>query len=195
MHHPSCDPSCCPCWYPCCPRVTVGDTITTAPGTDAQVQATCTPCGLRLDFAIPQGQPGTSGSDVYASFVTYQQRFVNGQPMDLTTAVADTTGHITQESASRITLMPGTYFVTYHVSAVLEEEGYLQITPAYNNTPFLEYGVYARTADPSVTVSGSNSFIAVVAEETALTLNVNTNTTTRDGAATLVILGLRSPEA
>ena len=37
--HPSCDPSCCPCWYPCCPRVTVGDTVTTAPGTDAQVRA------------------------------------------------------------------------------------------------------------------------------------------------------------
>ena len=60
----------------------MGDTVTTAPGTDAQVQATCTPCGLRLDFAIPEGRPGASGSDVYASFFTFQQRFVNGQPID-----------------------------------------------------------------------------------------------------------------
>ena len=193
--HPSCDPSCCPCWYPCCPRVTVGDTVTTAPGTDAQVRAACTPCGLRLDFAIPEGRPGSSGSDVYASFVTYQQRFASGAPIDFITAVADASGHIGQESAARITLAPGTYLVTYHVSAVLEEAGYLQITPAYNGASFLEYGVYARTADPGVTVSGSNSFIAVVPEETVLTLNVNASTATRDGAATLVILGLGTPES
>ena len=193
--HPSCDPSCCPCWYPCCPRVTVGDTVTAAPGTDAQVQATCTPCGLRLDFAIPEGRPGASGSDVYASFFTFQQRFANGQPIHLFTAVADATGSIGQESSTRVTLAPGTYFVTYHISAVLEDAGYLQVTPAYNGAAHLEYGVYARTADPNVTVSGSNAFIAVVPEETVLTLNVNTSTATRDGAATLVILGLRTPEA
>ena len=100
-----------------------------------------------------------------------------------------------QESAARITLAPGTYFVTYHISAVLEEAGYLQVTPAYNGTAHLEYGVYARTADPDVTVSGSNAFIVVAPEETVLTLNVNTSTATRDGAATLVILGLQPPEA
>ena len=48
----------------CCPLpdITVGQTITTDPGTDAQVRVTPTPCGAQLDFSIPREQqmpPGT----------------------------------------------------------------------------------------------------------------------------------------
>ena len=55
-----------------------------------------------------------------------------GRPSPLLTAVTDPTGHITQPSVTQVTLAPGTYFITYHVSAVLEAAGYLQITPAYS---------------------------------------------------------------
>ena len=131
---------------------------------------------------------------MYASFVTFMQRFTSGSPIAFATAVADDTGHITQPDSTRVTLAPGTYFVTYNVSAVLDAAGYLQITPAYNGQSFLQYGVYGRVADKSVTVSGSSSFIAVVTEETDLTLNVNSSVATRDGAMTMVILGLQFQE-
>ena len=193
--HPSCDPSCCPLLVSLLPPRHRGRhrhhcTRHRCPGA-GHLHALRAAAG----FCHPGGTAGASGSDVYASFFTFQQRFVNGQPIHLFTAVADATGSIGQESSTRVTLAPGTYFVTYHISAVLEDAGYLQVTPAYNGAAHLEYGVYARTADPNVTVSGSNAFIAVVPEETVLTLNVNTSTATRDGAATLVILGLRTPEA
>ena len=205
MHHFKGDP-CCP---PCCPipTVTVGSTITIPPGTRARVTASPTPCGVELEFAIPRGKPGPegpagpqgeqgpAGPDLYASFVAYMQQFANGSPISFTQAVADPTGHISQPSATQVALAPGTYFVTYHVSAVLEAAGYLQITPFYNGAAFLEYGVYDRVSSASVSVSGSAAFIAVVPAQTVLTLNCNSSAAVRDGAMTMVILGLHTEES
>ena len=123
------------------------------------------------------------------------QQFANASPISFATDVEDSTGHIVQTSVTQVTLAPGTYFITYNVSAILEAAGYLQITPAYNGSAFLEYGVYDRVADASVGVSGSSSFLAVVPEETTFTLTCNTNAAVRDGAMTMVILGLRTAEA
>ena len=47
----------------CCPLpdITVGRTVTTAPGTSARVRVTPTPCGAQLNFFIPQGERGPTG--------------------------------------------------------------------------------------------------------------------------------------
>ena len=145
--------------------------------------------------AGPQGEQGPAGPDLYASFVAYMQQFANGSPISFTQAVADPTGHISQSSATQVALAPGTYFVTYHVSAVLEAAGYLQITPFYNGAAFLEYGVYDRVSSASVSVSGSAAFIAVVPAQTVLTLNCNSSAAVRDGAMTMVIMGLHTEES
>ena len=122
------------------------------------------------------------------------QQFASGSPITFATAVADPTGHITQSSGTQVSLSPGTYLVHYNVEAVLETAGYLQVTPSYNGQAQLPYGVYGRTADKSVTVSGSSSFIAVVPSATTLSLNVNSSAATRDGTMTMVILGLRGQD-
>jgi len=145
--------------------------------------------------AGPQGEQGPAGPDLYASFVAYMQQFANGSPISFTQAVADPTGHISQPSATQVALAPGTYFVTYHVSAVLEAAGYLQITPFYNGAAFLEYGVYDRVSSANVSVSGSAAFIAVVPAQTVLTLNCNSSAAVRDGAMTMVIMGLHTEES
>ena len=78
---------------------------------------------------------------------------------------------------------------------VLEAAGYLQITPFYNGAAFLEYGVYDRVSSASVSVSGSAAFIAVVPAQTVLTLNCNSSAAVRDGAMTMVIMGLHTEES
>ena len=140
--------------------------------------------------AGPQGDPGEPGVIARASFVTYMQQFASGAPISFAMAEADGTGRITQPSSTQVGLEPGTYFVTYHISAVLETAGYLQITPSYSGGAHLEYGVYGRTADASVTVNGSAAFLAVIPEATVLTLNANASAAVRDGAMTMVILSL-----
>ena len=49
----------------CCPLpdITVGRTVTTAPGTPARVRVTPTPCGAQLNFFIPQGERGPEGPE------------------------------------------------------------------------------------------------------------------------------------
>ena len=122
------------------------------------------------------------------------QQFASGSPIAFKTAVTDPTGHITQTSSTQVTLSPGTYLVNYNVEAVLNTAGYLQVTPAYSGQGQLQYGVYGRTADNSVTVSGSSSFIIAVPSATTLSLNINSDTTIRDGTMTMVILGLKAGE-
>ena len=117
--------------------------------------------------------------------------FSSGAPIPFVTGTADPTGHITQASSTQIALAPGIYLISYHVSAILQTAGYLQITPAYQSRGFLEYGVYGRTAADNVSVSGSASFIARIPEETTFTLNSNSSAEAREGSMTLTILGLR----
>ena len=54
----SCPPPC-----PCRTEITVGTTVTTAPGTNARVLSTPTPCGTKLDFFIPRGAQGPQGPE------------------------------------------------------------------------------------------------------------------------------------
>ena len=196
MFHPKDDPCCLPCCPACpcrCPApvITVGSTTTTPPGTEAKVTATPTADGVRLDFFIPQGEPGTAPEDVFASFYTFMQRFANGSAIPFAQAVEDPTGQITLQNATQIRLEPGYYLITYHVSAILETAGYLQVTPAYGGQGHLEYGVYNRTGIDNTSVSGSASFIISVEEATRFSLNSNSSVTVRDGEATLVILALQ----
>lgn len=128
-----------------------------------------------------------------ASFFTFMQQFQNGSPMVLFPAVSDPTGQITALSDTQIQLSPGTYFVSYHVSSVLDTAGYLQVTPSFSDRPFLEYGVYGRTGTDNVSMSGSSAFLAVIPEETVFTLNINTSSANREGEATLVFLKLNLP--
>ena len=60
---PSCPPKPCPPQPPVCPTttVTVGETVTGAPGTDAFVFNSGTPTNVVLDFIIPAGATGPTG--------------------------------------------------------------------------------------------------------------------------------------
>ncbi len=137
-----------------------------------------------------QGEPGVAPDDIFASFATFEVRFVNAQPIPLGTSLADPTGNITLADATRIVLTPGYYYISYSVSAVLDEAGYMQITPSYNGASHIEYGIYFKTNVSSSSAYGSNSIIIYVPEETSFTLTYNSNTANRSGAATVAVLKL-----
>ena len=106
---------------------------------------------------------------------------------------AGCTGHITQTSTTQVTLAPNVF---HHVPCQ-RRAGAGRLFAGHSRlwgSGLPAIRVYGRVIDNNVTVSGSNSFIAVVAEETVLTLNVNSDTTLRDGAMTMVILGLKTSE-
>ncbi len=138
----------------------------------------------------PQGEPGEPTENIFASFLIFEVRFENGSPIPLITGTEDVTGNITLENNSQIILEPGYYYISYSVSAVLDNAGYMQVTPFYSDTPHLEYGVYFKTGTDSSSACGSNSFIIYIPSQTSFTLNYNSDVSNRSGTANIAVLKL-----
>ncbi len=138
----------------------------------------------------PQGEPGQPPDDIFASFATFGVLFVNASLIPMGTVLADPTGNIVLEDATRVVLMPGYYYVSYSVSALFNAPGYLQVTPSFNGAPHLEYGVYFKTNATSSSAAGASSIIIYVPEQTTFTLTYNSNEEGRSGALTLSFLKL-----
>ena len=144
----------------------------------------CCPC------CGPQGPQGEPAENIFASFVTFEIQFVNGQSIPFGTGTEDTTGNIELANNTQIMLAPGYYYISYSVSTILDNAGYMQITPSYNGTPHLEYGIYFKTNTASSSAYGSNSIIIYVPSQTNFTLTYNSNVTNRSGAATVAVIKL-----
>ena len=133
------------------------------------------------------GQPGENSVLAVASFFAFERRFENGKPIPLVTGMADETGQIRLVDETRIQLEQGRYAVWYTVSAVLEKEGYFQVTPSQQGSPRLAYGVYAKSAAPLVTAGGANFLLLTGTEPMVLRLHYNSNVTSRSGAASVMV--------
>ena len=173
------------------PVVTVEPTTTLDAGQPATATAIPTSDGVQIDFGIPQGESGDTANQSFASFFNYGTLFNKGSQLPFYPVVTDTTGQIVQVSQQQISLETGYYLVSYHVSAILSEAGYMQITPFYISTSHLELGIYFLTPEGRSTANGSNTIIIYIPEKTNFTLTYNSNVSSRDGAATLSILKLQ----
>ncbi len=138
---------------------------------------------------------GTAPEDSFASFATYAILLTDGALIPFGTSVADPGGQIVLTDSTHITLEPGYYLISFHVSAILRTAGYMQVTPFYGGSPHIEYGIYFKTGTDSSSAYGSNSIIIEVTEETRFSLTFNSNAQAIDGAATVSVLKLnRAPE-
>ena len=138
----------------------------------------------------PQGPAGEPAEDIFASFYIFEIVFANAQTIPLTTGTADNTQNIVLVNNNQINLTPGYYYISYSVSTILDSAGYMQITPSYNGTSHLEYGIYFKTNTTSSSAYGSNSIIIYVPSQTNFTLTYNSNVQNRSGAATVAVLKL-----
>ena len=107
------------------------------------------------------------------------------------TSVPDPTGQITLVGTTQVALQPGYYLITYHVSSLLGDEGYMQVTPSYNGEIHIEYGVYAKTGAGKTSAEGSASLIVPAPSPTVFTLTYNSNVSSTDGAMTMTVLQLQ----
>ena len=125
----------------------------------------------------PQGEPGPQGpqgepaEDIFASFFVFEIPFQNGQPIPFVTGTEDPTGNIVLANNTQIDLAPGYYDISFHVSTVLDNAGYMQVTPLSS-------------------AYGSNAIIIYVPTQTSFTLTYNSNVENRSGAATVAVIKL-----
>ncbi|RZT02005.1 hypothetical protein [Cuneatibacter caecimuris] len=107
------------------------------------------------------------------------------------TGIADPTGNITLSDPARIALEPGIYAISYQVSALLAASGFMQVSPYYNGSPHLEYGIYFMTGSGRTSAAGSVSFLIEVPARTVFTLTFNSPVRATEGTLTMVIFKLR----
>ena len=176
------------------PVVAVGTTITGEPGTPAKVEAFEIPQGVRLDFTVPRGADGMVPDEVFASFVNYMARFENTDLIQFSTAVSDPTGQISQPDYSHISLEPGFYFISYHVSALLNDASFMQISPYYSGAAHLEYGIYFMTGTAKTSAAGAKAFIINVPAATRFSLTFNSGTVGTEGEVVITVIKLRRAE-
>nr|WP_215532861.1 collagen-like protein [Solibaculum mannosilyticum] len=137
------------------------------------------------------GPTGTIPDDIFASYITFQALFNNGDLVAFSPVVTDPTGTITQPDSQHIVLAPGYYLISYKVSVILRTPGYIQITPTYNGLPHLETGVYFATPNNSSSAGGSAFIILYAPSQTTFTLTYSSLVTAVDGNVNLTILKLR----
>ena len=147
----------------------------------------------------PQGPTGITGPtgtvppDSAAFYANYALAYPNGSLIPFGEVVADTTGQITLADATHISLVPGVYLISFHVSAILRTAGYMQVTPFYNSSPHIEFGIYFKTAGDQSSAYGSNSILLLAPEQTQFSLTYNSSSDSIDGATTLTVLRLNRP--
>ncbi|WP_147585209.1 collagen-like domain-containing protein [Beduini massiliensis] len=140
----------------------------------------------------PTGATGPTEDDIFASFINFGASFTNAALMPMGIGVADTTGNIVLTDPTRITLQPGIYSIFYEVSGLLSESGFIQITPYYNASPHIEYGIYFMTNGTGrASAFGAVSFIIEVPTESVFNLTFNSPVTVTEGTLTMVIFKLR----
>lgn len=151
------------------------------------------PTGPRGDLGPtgPTGPEGPIPDAIFASFVNYAAQFTNASLIPMGIGVSDPTGSIVLTDPTRITLAPGVYSISYEVSALLQTSSYMQITPYYNGSPHIEYGIYFMTGEGRSSAFGSVSFIIEAPTETVFNLTYNSGVTGIDGTLTMVIFKLR----
>ena len=110
--------------------------------------------------------------------------------LTLVPSVIDTTGNITETDLTHIALKAGYYLVSYSVSAVLRDPGYMQITPSYNGAAHLETGVYFATNADGSSVNGPAHFILVAPSDTVFSLYYDGPEDAIEGTVNLTFLKL-----
>lgn len=144
----------------------------------------------------PTGVTGATGANgepslnAFASFAAFQLPLVQSTQILLFPDVTDDTGNITQSSETTITLQPGYYLVSYKVSAVFRTANYMQVTPFYNGTSHLEYGIYFATTTNGSSATGSAHFIIYAPTETQFSLTYSGSADAQDGEVNLTFLKL-----
>ena len=68
----------------------------------------------------------------------------------------------------------------------------MQVTPYYNSSPHIEYGIYFMTGAGRSSANGAVSFLIEVPTQTVFNLTYNSTPATTEGTLTMVIRKMRT---
>ncbi len=163
--------------------ITIGRTITAAPGADASVVDTTGAPNHVLEFVIPRGEPGAAGDYLQATG-SNETTIPAGTPMPVETNELASGNSIRHEEASSdFILAPGLYEYGYNVGLATSDEALLPfnvvvaLMPKGSNVPVRAsvQSAYITAANQSWSLSATG-LLQVAAETTYQLLQYASNT-------------------
>ncbi len=93
----------------------------------------------------PEGPPGYPQNSIFASFLGQELILPESASVPLKIDIPDTTQNISLCNEYSIMLAPGYYTICYYVSTVMKRQGFIKLTPIFNNCIQSIYSAYAES--------------------------------------------------
>lgn len=92
----------------------------------------------------PAGPPGYPQNSIFASFSGNELIMPESASLPLKMEIPDITQNISLCDNSSVALTPGYYVISYYISAAMKKQGFIKLTPIFNNRKQTAYTAYAE---------------------------------------------------
>lgn len=116
----------------------------------------------------PAGPPGYPQNSVFATFLSQEFILPERANLPLKTDIPDVTENISSCNSYSIMLNPGYYAIYYYVSTVMKKNGFIKLTPVFNDCEQTAYAGYAKAVKRRENLEVSKSFIIEILRESPL---------------------------
>ena len=116
----------------------------------------------------PAGPPGYPQNSIFASFSGQDLVMPANASLPLKIEIPDITQSILLSNSCSVMLTSGYYAISYYISTVMKGNGFIKITPIFNNSKQSMYAAYAETAKRKGILAISRYFIAEIKTNSVL---------------------------
>ena len=94
----------------------------------------------------PEGPPGYPQNSIFASFLGQELILTENANLPLKIDIPDITQNISLYDDYSVWLTPGCYVICYYISTVMKMNGFIKLTPVFNDCMHTIYTAYAEAA-------------------------------------------------
>ena len=112
------------------------------------IQGATGPQGPRGEPGVrgPEGPPGYPQNSIFASFLGQELILTENANLPLKIDIPDITQNISLYDDYSVWLTPGCYVICYYISTVMKMNGFIKLTPVFNDCMHTIYTAYAEAA-------------------------------------------------
>ena len=116
----------------------------------------------------PEGPPGYPQNSIYASFLGQGLMLPENASLPLKMEISDITHNISLCNDYSVSLAPGCYAIYYYISTEMKRNGFIKLTPIFNDCVQTAYGTYAESVKRKEVLVMSRYFLIEIPNPSTL---------------------------
>ena len=116
----------------------------------------------------PEGPPGYPQNSIYASFLGQGLMLPENASLPLKMEISDITHNISLCNDYSVSLAPGCYAIYYYISTEIKRNGFIKLTPIFNDCVQTAYGTYAESVKRKEVLVMSRYFLIEIPNPSTL---------------------------